>query len=152
MSLRGRVIWVGAIVVLAAVLAVPSFYSPEERRESPWVADNGLNLGLDLQGGVHWLLRIDTSTAVRQELERTESVLREILEVRGATVPEIEILDTGAIQVEGSPDEVRALWVDAYHEGIKSPQQIDELVETAQAGNLNALVVQPLIMKPGSHA
>jgi uncharacterized lipoprotein YddW (UPF0748 family) len=40
------------------------------------------------------------------------------------------------------PDEFRALWVDAYHDGIKSQQQIDELIETAQAGNLNALIVQ----------
>jgi uncharacterized lipoprotein YddW (UPF0748 family) len=32
--------------------------------------------------------------------------------------------------------------VDAYHDGAKSRQQIDELVETAQAGNFNALVVQ----------
>ena len=107
MSLRARVIWVGAIVVLSAVLAVPSCYSPEERRASPWIADNGINLGLDLQGGVHWLLRIDTGTAVRQELERTESVLREILEERGTAVPEIEVLETGVIKIEGSPDEIR---------------------------------------------
>ncbi|MGD8791286.1 MAG: family 10 glycosylhydrolase [Anaerolineae bacterium] len=40
------------------------------------------------------------------------------------------------------PDEFRALWVDAYHPGIKSRQEIDELVETAQAGSFNALVVQ----------
>ncbi len=39
-------------------------------------------------------------------------------------------------------DEFRALWVDAYHDGAKTPQQIDELVETARAGNFNALVVQ----------
>ena len=39
-------------------------------------------------------------------------------------------------------DEFRALWVDAYRPGIKSRVQIDELVETAQAGNFNALVVQ----------
>jgi len=39
-------------------------------------------------------------------------------------------------------DEFRALWVDAYRPGIKTPQQIDELVETARAGNFNALVVQ----------
>jgi uncharacterized lipoprotein YddW (UPF0748 family) len=39
-------------------------------------------------------------------------------------------------------DEFRALWVDAYHDGIKSRRQIDELIETARAGNFNALVVQ----------
>lgn len=38
--------------------------------------------------------------------------------------------------------EFRALWVDAYHNGIKSKRQIDSLVETAMAGNLNTLVVQ----------
>jgi len=41
-----------------------------------------------------------------------------------------------------SPDEFRALWVDAYHLGLKNRLQIDELVETARAGNFNALVVQ----------
>jgi uncharacterized lipoprotein YddW (UPF0748 family) len=40
------------------------------------------------------------------------------------------------------PGEVRALWVDAYHDGAKSPKQIDELIQTAQAGSFNALVVQ----------
>jgi uncharacterized lipoprotein YddW (UPF0748 family) len=40
------------------------------------------------------------------------------------------------------PDEFRALWVDAYHIGIKNRLQIDELVETARAGSFNALVVQ----------
>ncbi len=40
------------------------------------------------------------------------------------------------------PDEYRALWVDAYHDGAKTFQQIDELIETAQAGNFNALFVQ----------
>jgi uncharacterized lipoprotein YddW (UPF0748 family) len=40
------------------------------------------------------------------------------------------------------PPEVRALWVDAYHNGIKTAQQIDELLETARAGNFNTLIVQ----------
>jgi preprotein translocase subunit SecD len=84
------------------VLSVGSFYSPEERRASPWIPDNGLNLGLDLKGGVHWLLRIDTATAIRQELERTESALREVLEERGQEVPELEVLETGAIRARGS--------------------------------------------------
>ncbi len=53
-------------------------------------------------------------------------------------------LDDVRLHTAGAPgaDEFRALWVDAYRPGIKSPQQIDELVETAQAGNFNALVVQ----------
>jgi uncharacterized lipoprotein YddW (UPF0748 family) len=53
-------------------------------------------------------------------------------------------LDDVNLATEGpaGPPEYRVLWVDAYHDGFKSPRQIDELIETAQAGNINALLVQ----------
>src|SRR6202521_6003541 len=40
------------------------------------------------------------------------------------------------------PAQYRALWVDAFHDGIKSPAQVEKLVADAHHGNLNALVVQ----------
>jgi uncharacterized lipoprotein YddW (UPF0748 family) len=40
------------------------------------------------------------------------------------------------------PPEYRALWVDAFHRGIHSRQEIDDLVATARRANLNALFVQ----------
>jgi uncharacterized lipoprotein YddW (UPF0748 family) len=40
------------------------------------------------------------------------------------------------------PPELRALWVDAFHDGFKTPQQVDDLVSWARSANLNALVVQ----------
>jgi uncharacterized lipoprotein YddW (UPF0748 family) len=36
----------------------------------------------------------------------------------------------------------RALWVDAFHDGMKSPAQVEKLVADARRGNLNALIVQ----------
>jgi preprotein translocase subunit SecD len=109
MRLRTRLIWVGALVGFAFFLCVPSFYSPEERRKSALIPDNGINLGLDLRGGVHWLLGIDTRTAVRQELERSESGLREALEDRRIELPHLTILEAGAIRVEGSAEALRAV-------------------------------------------
>ncbi|GAC1324209.1 MAG: hypothetical protein NVSMB2_22240 [Chloroflexota bacterium] len=38
--------------------------------------------------------------------------------------------------------ELRAVWVDAFHDGFKTPAQVDELVAWARAANLNALFVQ----------
>jgi uncharacterized lipoprotein YddW (UPF0748 family) len=38
--------------------------------------------------------------------------------------------------------ELRALWVDAFHEGIRSPREADDLVAAAKRGNINALFVQ----------
>src|SRR5438105_4325462 len=43
--------------------------------------------------------------------------------------------------VLGAP-QFRALWVDAFHDGMKSPAQVEKLVADAHRGNLNALIVQ----------
>jgi uncharacterized lipoprotein YddW (UPF0748 family) len=66
------------------------------------------------------------------------------LVLRATSTDTAFFVDDVNLTTAGPPDadEFRALWADAYHVGIKSRQQIDELVETAVAGNLNALVVQ----------
>ncbi len=38
--------------------------------------------------------------------------------------------------------QMRALWVDAFNSGIKTPQQIEQLVADARRGGFNALIVQ----------
>src|SRR5450759_566090 len=43
--------------------------------------------------------------------------------------------------VFGQP-QYRALWVDAFHDGMKSPAQVEKLVADAHRANLNALIVQ----------
>jgi uncharacterized lipoprotein YddW (UPF0748 family) len=40
------------------------------------------------------------------------------------------------------PPELRAVWVDAFHNGFKTPQQVDDLVAWARSANLNALFVE----------
>jgi uncharacterized lipoprotein YddW (UPF0748 family) len=40
------------------------------------------------------------------------------------------------------PSQYRALWVDAFHDGIKSPAQVEKLVADAHRANINALIVQ----------
>ena len=44
--------------------------------------------------------------------------------------------------VQLGPPQYRALWVDAFHDGIKSPAQVEKLVADAKRANLNALIVQ----------
>ncbi len=38
--------------------------------------------------------------------------------------------------------EVRALWVDAFHDGVKTPAQIDQLIQDSVRANINTLIVQ----------
>lgn len=41
-----------------------------------------------------------------------------------------------------SAPQVRALWIDAFNDGLKTPAQIDELVKTAHAAHINTLIPQ----------
>jgi uncharacterized lipoprotein YddW (UPF0748 family) len=43
---------------------------------------------------------------------------------------------------ESGEGQIRALWVDAFHDGIKTPAQVDQLIADAQAAGVNTLVVQ----------
>lgn len=43
---------------------------------------------------------------------------------------------------EGETPELRALWVDAFHDGFKTPRQVDQLVNDARRANFNTLIVQ----------
>jgi uncharacterized lipoprotein YddW (UPF0748 family) len=51
----------------------------------------------------------------------------------------IEIVTPGASSPES---QLRAFWVDAFHPGIKSPQEVDQLIRDMQSANANAVFVQ----------
>lgn len=55
------------------------------------------------------------------------------------------LIGSGALPVradEAARPEVRALWVDAFRNGVKTPAQIDKLIQDAVTGNINTLIVQ----------
>ncbi len=47
--------------------------------------------------------------------------------------------------IESSPErnqEFRAFWVDAFHDGIKTPEQVDQLLADVKRANANAVIAQ----------
>lgn len=48
----------------------------------------------------------------------------------------------GKGQAEEQSEEFRAFWVDAFHDGFKTPDQVDKLVQDVQEANANAVIVQ----------
>jgi uncharacterized lipoprotein YddW (UPF0748 family) len=48
---------------------------------------------------------------------------------------------TPSVHAQEAP-ELRALWVDAFHEGIRSAKEADDLVAAARRANINTLIVQ----------
>lgn len=59
-----------------------------------------------------------------------------------ATVAASPAAQPTAVTEQLDPPELRAVWVDAFHDGFKTPAQVDQLVAWARAANLNALFVQ----------
>ena len=59
MSLRLRLLSVGALLVLFTYLTVANFIPKEVRLANPLLPNGGVILGLDLQGGIHWVVGVD---------------------------------------------------------------------------------------------
>jgi uncharacterized lipoprotein YddW (UPF0748 family) len=47
-----------------------------------------------------------------------------------------------AVPVQAQPTELRGFWVDAFHAGIKTPEQVSKLVADAKGANANAIIAQ----------
>jgi len=65
-KLRGILIL--AVLVVGLVFAIPSFLGKEEVPQGWFGPKSKLKLGLDLQGGIHLVLRVDSIKAVEQRL------------------------------------------------------------------------------------
>lgn len=86
-NLRWRLITIVAVIALA----VWSFYPPSEK----------VNLGLDLKGGVHLVLRVQTDQALRVETETTVDRLRDALTRAGVQYMKLEVTSPTEFVVEG---------------------------------------------------
>ncbi|MGE0828293.1 MAG: protein translocase subunit SecD [Hyphomonadaceae bacterium] len=68
---RWRIILVAVVTILGIVFALPNALPEGARRALPEFMQNStINLGLDLRGGSHLLLEVDTQTLQRQRLEQ----------------------------------------------------------------------------------
>ena len=90
-NLRWRLI----SIVVVVVLAVWAIYPPNEK----------VRLGLDLRGGVHLVLRVQTDDALRVETETSSEQLRQELGLLGITVASISAVSPTQFRVEGVPQE-----------------------------------------------
>jgi preprotein translocase subunit SecD len=67
-----------------------------------WLLDRQLKLGLDLRGGVHLVLRVQTDDALRVKTEQDSARLQEELKRRGVPAS-VVIQDVTSFRVEGVP-------------------------------------------------
>ncbi len=85
--------WKVLLIVGVIALAIYSFYPPDKK----------VRLGLDLKGGVHLVLRVQTEDAVRLETQTTADRLREQLRTQGITTATVTVVSPTEFRVENIP-------------------------------------------------
>jgi preprotein translocase subunit SecD len=103
MSLRSKIITI--LVVFVAFFAVgvyPILAAKYKLPEVQWLRDHQLKLGLDLQGGVHLVLRVQTDDALRVETEQEMSRVQQELKTRGVPAT-ASFVDATHFKVDGVP-------------------------------------------------
>ncbi len=82
---RLKIAGIALVVLLGVVFSLPNFLSEKNRLALPeFLPSSQLNLGLDLQGGSHLLLSVDTDSVKRERLEDLISDVR--LALRGERI------------------------------------------------------------------
>ena len=78
-SLKLKLAFLISVILLAVVTVVPSFYSGTPNWWKNYMAPEGLRLGLDLQGGMHLVLKVNLQKAEENTLEFAASDLKDTL-------------------------------------------------------------------------
>lgn len=97
---------VGVTLVFAAVGVYPIVAQRFGVNSPKWLVDKALKLGLDLKGGVHLVLRVQTDDALRIECEAEMERLRQQLTTAGVTTTNMALVSPVSFKVEGvTPDQ-----------------------------------------------
>jgi len=76
-TLKWKITLLLFMIFIAGIILTPSIYKGAPEWISKYVAPDGLNLGLDLQGGMHLVLKVDLEKAVENTLDLAASDLKE---------------------------------------------------------------------------
>jgi preprotein translocase subunit SecD len=110
-NLQWKFIAVLAVLVVFAAVGVYPILATRYGLPAPgWLLARQLKLGLDLKGGVHLVLRVQTDTALRVETQLEAERLREALRTAGITVGDVTATSPTEFRVEGVPPDQDALF------------------------------------------
>src|SRR3954469_20454457 len=103
-NLRWKVVTIIAVFVIFFGVGVYPLIAQHYGIHQPsWLVDKGLKLGLDLKGGVHLVLRVQTEDALRLVTEQETERLRDELKTKNIPFTKLEAPDPTHIRIEGIP-------------------------------------------------
>src|SRR4051812_9779174 len=103
-NLRWKVATIIAVFVIFFGVGVYPLIAQRYGIHQPsWLVDKALKLGLDLRGGVHLVMRVQTEDALRLVTEQETERLREELKTKNVPFTRLDAPDPTHIRVEGVP-------------------------------------------------
>ncbi len=103
-NIRWKLITILAVFVVFFTLGVYPILAQRYQLPAPaWLLGKQLKLGLDLQGGVHLVLRVQTDDALRIHATSTTEQIRETLRTAGVSLGSITVTAPRTFRVEGVP-------------------------------------------------
>ncbi len=78
-TLKLKLAFLVSIILLSIITVVPSFYKNTPKWWKTYMAPEGLRLGLDLQGGMHLILKVNLQKAEENSLELAANDLKDTL-------------------------------------------------------------------------
>jgi preprotein translocase subunit SecD len=94
---RLRLASIAAVLLLFGFLAAVNFVPAQRRVDSPLLPNDVMRLGLDLQGGIHWVLGVKLDVAEEHELEYVKDSLERAAEEDGQRLDEVAIRDGSVV-------------------------------------------------------
>jgi len=95
------------VLIIILVAAISGFFLYKDK----------INLGLDLQGGIHMVLQVETQDALNEEVNQARDRWDRDLRERNVTFDQIRVAD-GKVEILGVPQESR-LAADEYLDGYQ---------------------------------
>ncbi len=96
-SLRWKIIFLCFVTIFSAVSIVPSLNSNVPNWWKKYLAPSGLKLGLDLQGGMHLVLKVDLQKAIENSLNFAAQDLKDALSEKKITVVQTKSPKAGQV-------------------------------------------------------
>src|ERR671935_2243340 len=103
-NLRWKLITIVVVFIIFFAVGVYPLIAARYGVNSPsWLMDKQLKLGLDLKGGVHLVLRVQTDDALRLETDLEMERLREELQSKKVTFTNVQTISPTQFRVDGVP-------------------------------------------------
>src|SRR3954451_12074022 len=105
-NLRWKLLTTLAVVIIFASVGVYPILALRYHLPAPgWLMAKQLQLGLDLKGGVHLVLRVNRDDALKLSTETVAEQLREALQAAGVNGTTVAATSATTFQVQGVPQD-----------------------------------------------